>query len=168
MTDETKIEKTEKAAPARYESAALAQPVKQAPPVGRASGGGGGRQAEDVKAAVKTLLGDRDEWYLVAHEVPNAGRFYDAFRGEGAEVRVARVAGKTVKVRTTDDKERQVPVYDVYARIKAGPIVPWKKGAKQQAQDQAREAAGGVSRPPITSPPAQATQRPTVVKSGKP
>ena len=152
MTDETK---SEKAAPVRYESTALATPVKATPPVGRASGGGGGKPAEDIMRAAEVLLANRDEWYQVAAKVANPGRFYDGFRGQGAQVRVAKT-GETTKVTDAKGVEKDVPTYDVFAMIPAGEVKPWKKG-------KTAEESGG--RTPVVSQPSNVTplpaQRPT-------
>lgn len=157
VTDE-KTETTEKAAPIQYgESRALATPVKKDPPAGRMTGGGGGRPATDIIEAAKILLADRDAWYLVAESVPNAGRFYDGFRGQGAEVRVA-ATGNTIKLKDGNGVEHDVKTYNVWARIPAGPIVPWKKGGKTSSATP--EAAPAESRPPVQS----ADRRPSNVR----
>lgn len=141
MTDEAKVR--DRAAPVRYESTALTTPVKATPPVGRAVGGGGGKPAEDILKASQVLLNNRDEWYQVAQGVANPGRFYDGFRGQGAQVRVAKT-GNTTTVTDAQGREKNVPTYDVYAMIPAGEVKPWKKG-------KSAEESGG--RTPVQSQP---------------
>jgi len=153
MTDE----KTEKATPLRYESQALAKPIKASPPAGRATGGGGGRPAVDIEAAAKVLLEDRGEWYQVCDGVANPGRFYDGFRAQGAEVRVA-ATGKTTTVQDADGNDKDVKTYNVWAMIPPGPVVPHKKG----------KGKAGASAPASATPPAAEKQNRPPTQSGGP
>lgn len=143
-----------KAPPLQYpESRALAKPKKAAPPAGGGGGGGGGRPDPSIEEAVKTLLADRDEWYLVVEGVPNAGKFYDGFRAQGAEVRVAKT-GQTVELTDAAGNRKSVMTYNVWARIPRGEVRPVRKGKGKT------NSAGETTHPPTQSrPPAGTVHR---------
>ena len=146
-----------KAASLNYpESRALSVPRKSAPPATRGGGGGGGRPDPSIETAAAHLLAHRDEWFLVVEGVPNAGKFYDGFRAQGAQVRVA-ATGKLVRLKDATGAEKDVKTYDVYARIPAGEVKPVRKGKGK--------GDGETTHPPKQSgPPRQAGGKPQVVK----
>lgn len=104
---------------------AKVQFVDSLPPRSTGAGGGNG-PAEDIVAIVKVLLENRDKVALVAPQVHNPNRFYEALRGEGAQVSSRRNGEKTVLgvVRAT---------YDVYAWIPTGEVVPHHKPSMTKA-----------------------------------
>lgn len=137
-----------KAAPAlNYGGAtAIEAPRKVAAPPGPVRGFGGVGGAADIKAAFDKILPHRGDWFLVAENVPNPGRFYDGFRALGAMVKNTQT-GKMVKVHDKDGKEVEVKGFDIFAMVPPGELKPVKKSkasSKQQTQEklQANKAGG--------------------------
>lgn len=136
--------KTQKRDALHYTSTTLSKPkpVAQLPTPVRSGGGGGGQGSADIREAFQAIEPERGQWFLVAEKVANPGRFYDGFRGLGAQVKVNK-NGKTTAT-DKDGKEVEVDGFDVYAMVPEGDLKPWKKGsAKQKAQ--AKMQANGAA-----------------------
>lgn len=121
------------------DSTTLAKPKKvdTLPSVVRGGGGPGG--ASDIRRAFDAIVGERDEWFLVAEGVGNPGRFYDGFRALGASVKINRRG--EVEAADKAGVPVVVPAYDIFAMVPKGELKPHKKGTgtkRQEIQDKMR------------------------------
>lgn len=95
-------------------SQALATPVKVAPPARTGNAGRG--PASDILAAWDAIKDTREEWFLVASNVANPNRYFDAFKALGGRVQQHKTGqGGT----------------DVYVQIPAGGPQPHLKPSRQ-------------------------------------
>lgn len=120
-------------------SAAVAKPVKVDHVPGPARFGGGGRTAADIAAAFKEIEPHRGDWFQVAENVGNPGRYYDGFRALGATVRIQKAPGQGTAL-TPDGKTVSVDIYNIFAMVPEGELKPYKKKSSKKTASEGSSA----------------------------